>query len=214
MGSCNSGGKGSDWTGGNSSVDSANIISTTSLISAREGQQEEVDEVLQTFKDINDEYGFIINDIELATIGGKDANTMAYYDGSNIAVNQAYFSKARIEGAYERCVADGFHPPKGNKTALQAVASHELGHALVDKVSTKMGRIKGDDTATAILKEAQKQGKFKGSLADMAGKISGYAKFNPNECIAEAFSDVYCNGSKAQRESKAIVNVMNKYLKP
>ena len=213
MGSCNSGGKGgSGWTGGNSTLSPSDIVSTTSLISAREGQQQEVDEVLQTFKDVADEYGYIINDIELATLKGEGANTMAYYDGSNIAVNQAYFNKAVMESAYARCVQEGFHPSQGNKTALQAVASHELGHALTDAVGSKMGAIKGD-TANAILKEAQKQGKFKGTLADMAGKISGYAKYNPRECIAEAFADVYCNGSKAHKESQSIVNVMNKYLK-
>ena len=212
MGSCNSGGKGSSWTGGNSTLNPADIVSTTSLVSARELNQQEVDEVLQTFKDIKDEYGYIIDDIQIATLKGDGASTMAYYDGSNIAINQAYFNKAQMEGAYARCVEQGFHPSQGNKTALQAVASHELGHALTDAVGAKMGAIKGD-TANAILKEAQKQGKFKGTLADMAGKISGYAKYNPRECIAEAFADVYCNGKKANKESQAIVNVMNKYLK-
>ena len=33
------------------------------------------------------------------------------------------------------------------------------------------------------------------------------------EALAEAFADVYCNGSKASKESKAIVDVMNSYLK-
>jgi hypothetical protein len=203
---------GSGWTGGNSNLNPADIVSTTSLVSAREGNQQEVDEVLQTFKDINDEYGYIINDIEIATLKGEGATTMAYYDGANIAVNKSYFDKAKMESAYQDCFESGFHPSKGNKTALQAVASHELGHALTDAVSAKMGAIKGD-TANAILKEAKSQGKFKGTVADMAGKISGYAKFNPRECIAEAFSDVYCNGKKATKESQAIVNVMNKYLK-
>lgn len=213
MGSCNSGGKGgSGWTGGNSTLNPADIESTTSLVSAREGQQQEVDEVLQTFKDIKEEYGYIINDIEIATLKGEGATTMAYYDGSNIAVNKSYFDKGKMESAYAGCVESGFHPSQGNKTALQAVASHELGHALTDAVGAKMGAIKGD-TANAILKEAKKQGKFKGTVADMAGKISGYAKYNPRECIAEAFADVYCNGKKATKESQAIVNVMNKYLK-
>ncbi len=204
---------GSGWTGGNSTLNPADIVSTTSLISAREGKQQEVDETLQTFKDVYDEYGYIIgNDIEIATLKGGGASTMAYYDGSNIAINSSYFDKAKMEGAYAKCVESGFHPSQGKKTALQAVASHELGHALTDAVGAKMGAVKGD-TATAILREAKKQGKFKGTVADMAGKISGYAKFNPRECIAEAFSDVYCNGKKATKESQAIVNVMNNYLK-
>ena len=213
MGSCNSGGKGgSGWTGGKSTLDPADILSTTSLVSARENKQQEVDEVLQTFKDINDEYGYAINDIEIATLKNGGDGTLAYYDGANIAMNDLYFNKGVMEYVYARSVQTGHHPSQGDKTALQAVASHELGHALTDAVGSKMGTIKGD-TADAILKEAQKQGKFKGSVADMAGKISGYAKYNPRECIAEAFADVYCNGSKAHKESQAIVGVMNKYLK-
>jgi hypothetical protein len=47
----------------------------------------------------------------------------------------------------------------------------------------------------------------------MASKISGYAKENARECIAEAFADVYCNGGRAKKESQSIVDVMNKYLK-
>lgn len=203
---------GSGWTGGNSTLNPADIVSTTSLVSAREGKRQEVDETLQAFKDVADQYGYIIDDIQLATLKGDGASTLAYYDGSNIAMNVSYFNKAKMESAYARCVQDGFHPSQGNKTALQAVASHELGHALTDAVGAKMGAIKGD-TANAILKEAKKAGKFSGTTADMAGKISGYAKFNPRECIAEAFADVYCNGGKAHKESQAIVNVMNKYLK-
>jgi hypothetical protein len=153
-----------------------------------------------------------VDDLQLASLGVADAGTMAYYDGANIAFNKQYFNKQLMEGAYANDVKSGFHPSQGNKTALQAVASHELGHALTDAVGAKMGAIKGD-TATAILKEAKSQIKFKGTLGDMAGKISGYAKFNPRETIAEAFSDVYCNGKKATKESTAIVNVINKYLK-
>ena len=212
MGSCNSGGKGDGFSGGGGSVDSADILSVTSLISAREGKQQEVDEVLTTFRDVYDEYGFAVDDSHIATMTDSAKSVMAYYDGSSIAINEAYFNKAKMESAYESCVQQGFHPSKGNKTALQAVASHELGHALNDVAmgKMKMGR---DDTAKAILKEAKKNIGFKGKLGDMAGKISGYAKYSPSEAIAEAFSDVYCNGKNAKSESTAIVNVMNKYIK-
>lgn len=33
------------------------------------------------------------------------------------------------------------------------------------------------------------------------------------DAIAEAFADVFCNGNKATSESKAIVDVLNNYLK-
>lgn len=211
MGSCNSGGKGGEgWTGSDEGSE-ITVLDTTSLISAREGKQLEVDETLQTFKDMHDEYGYAVDDLQLVTLGAKDASTMAYYDGSNIAFNKTYFRKQLIESSYANDVKNGYHPPQGNKTALQAVASHEIGHALTDKAIAKMGGKQGG--AEAILRKAQKQVGHKGKLADMAGIISGYAKTNAKECIAEAFADVYCNGKNAHRESQAIVNVMNKYLK-
>ena len=206
-----SGGEG--WLG-NSGGTIINPLDITSLVSAREGKQKEVDETLQTFKDMHDEYGYIADDLQLATLTGADNMALAYYDGSNIAFNQSYFNKQKIEGAYARDAKSGFHPSQGNKTALQAVASHEIGHALTDKVIAKMGgKLGKQDGAEAILKEAQKQVGNRGKLANMASKISGYAKTNARECIAEAFADVYCNGGRAKKESQSIVDVMNKYLK-
>lgn len=204
---------GDGFSGGGSGLNPANIVSVTSLMSERQKQPTEVDETMQTFKDINAEYGYIIEDVQVATLKGADgASVMAYYDGSNIAINKTYFDKAKMESAYENCIESGFHPSKGNKTALQAVTSHELGHALTDEVASKMKGIKGDP-AKAVLKEAKKQIGYKGNIGSMAGKISGYAKYNAHEAIAEAFADVYCNGKKAHKESQAIVNVMDKYLK-
>lgn len=213
MGGRGSSSGGEGWTGG-SGGGSIDIIDTTSLISAREGKQLEVDETLQTFKDMHDEYGYAVDDLQIATLGSKDGSTMAYYDGSNIAFNDTYFNKGVMETVYADTVKRGFHPSQGNKTALQAVASHEIGHALTDRAIAKMGSKLGkQDGAEAILKEAQKSIGHRGKLASMASKISGYAKESARECIAEAVADVYCNGKKATKESQAIVNVMNKYLK-
>ena len=77
-------------------------------------------------------------------------------------------------------------------------------------MGSKLGK---QDGAEAILKEAQKQVGNRGKLANMASKISGYAKESARECIAEAFADVYCNRGRAKKESQSIVDVMNKYLK-
>ena len=216
------GGRGARSSGGGSGrgrgggLNPNDIVSTTSLVSAREEKQKEVDETLQTFREVYDEYGYVIDDIQIATLKGSGASTIAYYDGANVAMNKSFFDKTRIENAYDDCVKAGFHPSKGNKTALQAVASHELGHALTDKVADKMG-IKGvgkiDQASTRIVNEARKQTGHRG-VVQMASKISGYATHSNAEAIAEAFSDVYCNGNKAHKESQAIVNVMNSYLKP
>lgn len=208
------GGRGSSsggFGGGGSGLSSADILETSSFVSERGNYPETVDEALQVFKDVNDEYGFVINDIEMAKLK-SGANAIAYYDGSNIGWNETFMNKQTLEKSYADCVKQGFHPSKGNKTAVQAVASHELGHALSAEVGKKMGGKNIDQASSQILKEAKKQ-TGNNKMADMARKISGYATHSPAETIAEAFSDVYCNGKKAHKESIAIVNVMNSYLK-
>lgn len=199
---------------GGGGVDPGDIVSTTSFMSER--GRYDADNVLQAFKDINDEYGYIVDDIQIATLKGRGANVLAYYDGSNVAFNQSYLKGENMAKAYEACVKSGYHPPKGNKTALQAVAAHELGHGLTDAVAVKMGLTgarKIDKAATNIVNEARKSTKHRGVI-QMASKISKYATSSNTEAVAEAFADVYCNGKKARSESRAIVDVVNKYLKP
>lgn len=199
---------------GGGDVNPANIVSTRSLISEREGSQELVDETMEVFKDVYQEYGTVLGDIQLAELKGKEMSTLAYYDHANIAINQAFFNK-NMEKAMKDSVKSGFHPKMGNKTAIQAVVAHELGHKLTTDVGVKMG-LNGlkdyDAIATQIVKEARKSTKHRG-VVQMASKISKYATASNAEAIAEAFSDVYCNGKKAASESKAIMNVVNKYLK-
>lgn len=197
--------------GGGGGLNPSDIKSTKSLISERETQQQLVDDTLAVFNDVYDEYGVQIDDIQLATLDPK-ANALAYYDGSNIAINEKYFDNDIMELAYQKCFDNGFHPSKGNKTALQAVVAHELGHKLTDAVGAKMGVSGIDNSALAIVNEARKSTKHKG-VVQMASKISGYATYSNAEAIAEAFADVFCNGNKAHSESRAIVDVLNKYLK-
>lgn len=138
---------------------------------------------------------------------------MAYYDGANIAVNQNYF-KDSIDGIYDSAVSSGFHPGRGNKTGLEAVVAHEIGHKLTDQVGVKLGNgvFDIDKTATTIVKEALKQTNHRG-VVQLASKISDYATYSNAEAVAEAYADVYCNGNKAHKESIAIMNVVNKYIK-
>lgn len=207
------GGRGSSsggFGGGGSGLSMGDILSTTSFVSERGNYRQTVDQALGTFKDVKDKYGFVIDDIHMAEIkDGKSA--IAYYDGANIGWNKKYMNNKTLDKAYADCVKSGFHPSNGNKTAVQAVASHELGHALSAEVGKKMGGKNIDQASSQILKEAKKQTGHK-TTAGMAKKISGYATHSPAETIAEAFSDVYCNGKKAKKESQAIVNVMDSYL--
>ena len=208
------GGRGSSSSGRfgrGGGLSAGDILETNSFISERHNYDIS-DDVLGVFKDVNDEYGYIIGDIHIAKLA-SNANAIAYYDGSNVGWNESYASAKVLNKAYADCVASGFHPSNGNKTPAQAVASHELGHALTDAVGQKMGGgLTIDQSASRILQEAKKQTGSK-SMYGMASKISGYATHSKAEAIAEAFSDVYCNGKKAHKESKAIVNVINSYLK-
>lgn len=212
------GGRGSSSSssgGGTGGISGADILETRSLISERETQQELVDETLAVFQSVYGEYGAQVEEIQLATLT-PGSNALAYYDADdNIAFNEAYFNKETMNAAYAESVRQGYHPSNGSKTALQAVASHELGHKLTADIATKMGYsgFGGLDKASdKILKQALGQTKHK-NIASMKGKISGYAKTSSAEAIAEAFADVYCNGKKAKTESRAIVNVIDGYLK-
>ena len=196
-------------------VNPKNIHNERDLVSERERKRAEVDDVLTVARGIYEEYGVDVGQFMLADIGGKDSGTMAYSDGENIGFNTKYFTSENMTSAYDACVASGFHPSRGSKSAMEAVASHEYGHVLTEKAAVKLG-IKTpnsmDSAAKTIIDRALAQTKHKGSLK-MASNISGYAKSSNAECVAEAVSDVYCNGRKAKAESKAIVKTLNSILK-
>ena len=186
------------------------ILSTTSLISEKELNQQEVDDTLTVLRDIQNQYGTVI-DTEVADIK-PGTGTMGYYDGENIAINREYFNTEKMNQAYAEGVASGWHPSNGNKSGMEAVIAHEYGHALTNEVGKVMGVSGIDNIATKIVNEARKGSGSRG-VVQLASKISRYATTSNAEAIAEAFSDFYCNGNKAKKESKAIMNVINKYLK-
>lgn len=204
------GGRGASSSGGaTGGIDLINAT-TTSLISAREGKRTEVDDTLRVLRDIQDMYGVDVEDVQLATIKGKGARVMAYYDSAgNLAVNQAYFNSERMQRAYDGCVDNGFHPSRGDKTAMEAVVAHEMGHRLNDVAAGGWGNL--DATADKIVAAAAKRLGYRGKKG-LASQISGYAQKSNAEAVAEAFADVYCNGGKASRESRAIVAELNKYF--
>lgn len=210
------GGRGSRSSGGGryggGGISSNDILETNSFVSERHNYDISND-VLDVFRNVNEEYGYVIGDIHVAKMSAKGQSAIAYYDGDNIGWNENFANSKVLNKAYADCVKSGFHPSNGKKTPAEAVASHELGHALTDAVGKKMGgNMSIDQTATRIVNEARKQTGHRG-VVQMAKKISGYATHSNAEAIAEAFSDVYCNGKKAHKESIAIVNVMNSYLK-
>ena len=204
------GGRGSSsesWGGGGGA--DPEVISTTSLISERERKQQEVDQVLSVFNDVMEEYGTLPYDVQIATM--KNGGVLAYYDSAdNLAINSSYFNSNKMAAAYEQTVKSGFHPSNGNKTAMEAVVAHEVGHTLTARAAGGFQNL--DSVAETIVGNAAASKNYRSS-ASFAKTISGYAKTSAAEAVAEAFSDVYCNGGKAKSASKAIVDELNKYFK-
>lgn len=211
--SSSSGGSRGGATGG---LNPGNIVSTTSLTSAREGKEAEVDQVLTVARDIYNDFGVEVNDLQIATLKGAGKSTLAYYDaGGNLAYNKAYFNAKTMDKAYDSNVEAGFHPSRGNKTGIEAVVAHEMGHALTDEIAKKKGYgdWQLDRASTDIVKQAAKNSGYGNKTKQFISKISGYAETSHAEALAEAFADVYCNGNKARKESTAIVNEMKTYFK-
>ena len=208
------GSRGGRRGGGTGGVNPSDILGTNNLLIDTGLDEVTRGQVVKTLKDFQDEYGLDYRNTRIARLKPK-ANALAYYDGAGIAINSSYLNSDKMNDAMKKCAESGFHPPMGNKSGMEAVVSHELGHALTDMVGVKMGNqswIDFDKTSTAIVNEARKQTKHRG-VVQMAGKISGYATHSNAEAIAEAISDCYCNGKKARAESKAIKSVVDKYLK-
>lgn len=210
MGSCSSSGKGGGLGGGGEGLRDSDVLGTSNLLIDTALDETTRGEVNRVLKDFNDTYGIGYGNTRIARLKAG-SNAMAYYDGEGIAINKKYLDSKTMNDAYKRCVESGFHPSSGSKSGMEAVVAHELGHALNDVIGSKMGS-DIDKSAKTIVNEAMKNKKRK-DVNKFTSKISGYAKQSNAEAIAEAVSDVYCNGKKAKAESRAIVDVMNKYLK-
>lgn len=207
------GGRGSTSGGATGGLSGGNIVGTESLVSMRETKAREVDDVLSVTRDIRDQYGVTVTDLEVATI--KGGATMAYYDSNgNLAINESYFDSAKMNAAYDSCVQSGFHPSRGNKTGIEATTAHEMGHRLTDVAGQKIGNGQWnlDKTSNSIIAEAKTR--LGASSVDAVRRgVSGYGASSNAEAVAEAFSDVFCNGNKASRESRTIVNILNEYMR-
>lgn len=216
-GSSGSGGSGGELGGG--SGKSINIKDQVDMISSRDpNNQQQVDGVLTVSKQMVDKYGDVAaleGTFQIATLGGQDAvSVLGFYDPDKggISMNTNLMDSTKADSVYDKCVADGYHPSRGNKSGVEAIAAHEYGHALADAYGRMMGYNDIDMASKDIVTKAMKSmGQSKGSKG-FAAKISGYAQENYAECVAEACSDVYCNGNNARAESRAIVAAIDKVL--
>ena len=194
-------------TGG---VNPRDIKGTTNLLIDTNLDEITRGEVTRTLKDFQDKYGLEYNNTRIANMK-SGTGVLAYYDGEGIAINNEYLNSDTMNAVYKKSVESGFHPSNGSKTGMEAVVSHELGHAVNGVIADRMG-ISLDASADRIVNEAMKNTKHK-TVSTFQSKISGYAKQNYAETVAEAMADCYCNGKKARSESKAIQKVVDKYMK-
>ena len=161
-------------------------------------------EIMNTRDAMEAEYGDAISDVKLAVAEFTDRGTLGAYGGDTLYMNQKYIRNKNLTKAMQN--TDGFHPSIGNKTGAEAVAAHEFGHRLGEVAAKRAGISEKDIVARAGKKINVK-------TENVAGHISGYARSNYGETIAEAISDVYCNGNTASKASIAISNELKGILK-
>jgi len=198
-----------------------NIKSQTDVWSYRhqEGNEPFVDAINSGVRTIVDNFGDVMDVVESvysAELGGSDkAQTLGFYsvelDGTtSLSLNSNFTDIEKMNRVYDKSVSSGYHPSRGEKSGVEAVTLHEMGHALTESVGriNKLGDL--DATAKVVVENAYKSAKGRGGTKAWAGKISGYAQESNAECIAEAVADVYCNGVKAHANSKAIVRELRR----
>ena len=203
-------GGGRSSSGGGGGGNTRPPLEAFSLISQREGKQQEVDDTLNVLRDVYDQYG-----VQIDTVVGvfpPRSRVMGFYDPNTgeVGMNKSYFDSKKLDDTYDKCVQANYHPPRGNKTGMEAVVSHEAGHKLNYIAGERSGKT-AEQVALDVVKKASKKTGHN-SISSLKSKISGYAKENNKECVAEAFADVFCNGKKARKESIAVVNELNSYF--
>lgn len=152
------------------------------------------------------EYGDAVKKMNLHVGTFSDPTTLGAYGGDTLYMNQKYVKNKNLTQAMQASAKSGFHPGIGNKTGAEAVASHEIGHRLGEIAAKKAGISEQEIVARAGKKIGIK-------TENVAGHISGYARSNYSETIAEASADVFCNGKKASKASKAIMKEVKTILK-
>ena len=150
--------------------------------------------------------GLYANEIQNA----RDAMEREYgsiVSRANLAIAEM---SAGALGMSEQAMKDaektGFHPKIGKKTGAEVVTAHEMGHFLAQQAMNKAKL-----TERQIVERASK--KIGVKVNNMASQISEYARYNYAETIAEASADVFANGRRASKASRAIMSEIKSILK-
>lgn len=166
-----------------------------------------------------------INIIDGDSIMGYMPTGELFFNGKLFKEDPDYFAKEVIE-------SDGFWIKNASQKSM---GIHEFGHMLEHLIVVKnettdwMGMRIDPSTAMVQMVESEKivgrahdqyqneqyeinpDYEYK-SAFDMLAEISGYAKYNVQEGMAEAFTDFTVNGDKAHPLSKKIVELIKKEL--
>lgn len=211
------GGRGSSSGGdlGNDNGENLKILKKTDIWSMRHNKDNEeyVDSINASVRLIQEEYNDIMNNVqtvEAAKFAKK--SVLGAYGNNALLMSDKYTNISDVNAIYDRNAKSGYHPSRGNKNGIEAVALHELGHALTDTLAAKGGFKDLGACSKDIVKKAYKSSRGIGGTKRWAGKISRYAQHSYSECVAEAVSDYYCNGDKAAKQSKAIVSEIRKRM--
>lgn len=211
-------GSGSDGpslsSGGGGSVDIQNATDVWSYRHNPDNQQY-VDNINSAVRNMSDDFPGLMDDVnrvDAAEFGGADrTNTLGCYGSGTVSINTNYTNVDKMNRVYDQAVESGYHPGRGDKSGVEAVTYHEMGHALTDHIASKMGKRNLDESSKQIVNDAYKASGGKGGTKSWAGGISKYAQESFAECVAEAVADYYCNGNKASDNSKAIMTQLQKY---
>lgn len=168
------------------------------------GGGEFAEEIMRTRDALEAEYGSAVKMLNLEAATFSDKTTLGAYGGNTLYMNEKYIKNKNLTKAMQ--ASGDFHPSIGDKTGAEAVAAHEIGHRL-GEIAAQRGKVGQKDI---VARAGQKIGV---KTENVAGHISGYARSNYGETIAEACSDVYCNGSKASKASLAIMAEIKSILK-
>lgn len=100
-------------------------------------------------------------------------------------------------------------------SGIRGLGAHEAGHVVIGAIN----RIRYNGDTAKINKAFQTRSTEKSIIREASRsygsnpKISRYGSTSPAETIAEAVSDVYTNGGKANPYSREIVRVLKKRLR-
>lgn len=191
-------------TGGNTSTTVKSSHPLTEEISKGGGAF--ANEIMNTRDAFEAEYGPAVKNMNLSVATFSNSSVLGAYGGDTLYMAEKYVKNKNLTSAMKQAEQSGYHPSIGNKTGAEAVASHEIGHRLGEVAAQKAGISQRD-----IVERAAKKLGIK--TENMAGFISKYARTNYGETIAEASADVYCNGAKATKVSKAIMSEVKAILK-